>query len=77
MSELTREQELESGELEPRKRCQIMNFKEYAKVEHDNPYVFEVEFGDKKLVYFGSAHSQNPSDEMFLKIEEKFQETNP
>lgn len=53
----------------------IMTFEEYA--GHKTPYVFEVEKGSKKIVFYGSPHSYDPKDPVFSEIKEKFKELNP
>lgn len=55
----------------------IMSFEEYATVEHERPYVFEVVHGDKKITYFGSHHIYNPDDPEITDIERAFDESNP
>ncbi len=40
-------------------------------------YVFEVTVGNKKLVFFGSSHTNDPEDHLFTEIEEKFKELQP
>ncbi|HEY4506582.1 MAG TPA: hypothetical protein VJH71_00210 [Candidatus Paceibacterota bacterium] len=54
-----------------------MSFEEYAKSSHKAPYVFDVTNGNKKLVYFGAAHSNRPDDKMFDQIREKFEKFEP
>ena len=49
----------------------------FTHAEDQGSYVFELESEDKKLVYFGSKHTNDPGDPLFEKIEEKFKETNP
>lgn len=55
----------------------LMTFEEYAEKEHDTPYVFETEHGNKKITYFGAAHSANLESPMFEQIREKFDEIKP
>lgn len=55
----------------------LMTFEEYAGKEHDPVYVFNVEFGIKKVTYFGAEHNLNPKSPMFSRIEEEFKKTNP
>lgn len=56
---------------------QIMSFVDYTKIRHDIPYIFEINAHDKKLVYFGSDHTKDPSNPMFDQIEEKFKQLTP
>ena len=53
----------------------IMTYGEYTKLHHEVPYIFEIDKEDKKLTYFGSRHTHDPSDPMFGQIEERFKET--
>jgi hypothetical protein len=78
--ESAQEQILFSNESE------TMTFEKYAKERHKTPYVFEVENGVKKIIYFGAKHSRYPNEEvridgdrenMFLIIEEKLEEIKP
>ncbi len=55
----------------------IMTFQEYAKKEHDVPYVFELKEGSKSLTYYGAGHSHNPEDPMFVDIEQRFKAPHP
>ncbi len=55
----------------------IMSFQEYAEREHDVPYVFELNKGDKTLTYYGADHSHNPENPMFADIEQRFQKSKP
>lgn len=48
----------------------------FAKNEQRS-YVFELENGEKKIVYFGSSHTNDPEDPLFQQIQEKFQESAP
>lgn len=57
--------------------ARTMTFEEYAEMNHNTPYVFEVEDGEKKIVYFGAGHSRNPEDPMFRELEQKFQDADP
>ena len=54
-----------------------MTFKEYAEQHHDIPYVFELEKGPKKLVYYGSDHSNDPAHRIFNDIEQRFNNASP
>jgi len=49
----------------------------FAHAEEQRAYVFELANGAKKLVFFGSAHINDPQDPLFEAIRRKFQETNP
>lgn len=54
-----------------------MTFEEYAGKKHDPVYVFNVEFGTKKVTYFGAEHSLDPENPMFSRIEEEFKKADP
>src|SRR3989338_9727578 len=54
-----------------------MTFEEYAGKKHDPVYVFNIEFGTKKVMYFGAEHSLNPESPMFSRIEEEFKKADP
>jgi hypothetical protein len=68
--------EKRNEELEP-VLDSIMTAEEYSQIEHETPYIFELKAGDKELHYFGSRHSRNPEDTLFLEIEQAFNESNP
>ena len=55
----------------------LMTFEEYAGKKHDPVYVFNIEFGTKKVMYFGAEHSLNPESPMFSRIEEEFKKADP
>jgi len=55
----------------------VMTAEQYAEIEHDRPYIFEVEGGDKKITFFGAGHSWDPDNPMFEQLREKFAETKP
>ncbi len=40
-------------------------------------YVYEVENGEKKIVYFGAWHTNDPEDQLFDEIKAKFDEIQP
>lgn len=56
---------------------EIMTWEQYAKSEHEVPYVFELKKGDKELSYFGANHTSDPNDPMFAQIKSKFFEVKP
>lgn len=60
----------------------ILNDEEYInhpvnQGERFRSYVFEVGDGEKKIVYFGSSHTTNPTDPLFEEIKQKFDEVKP
>ncbi len=55
----------------------IMTAEEYSKIEHTTPYIFELKTGDKELCYFGSPHTSDPSNPLFIEIETAFNKANP
>ncbi len=56
---------------------EIMSWDEYAKSEHDTPYIFRLNKGNKELIYFGSPHTNKIKDPIFSNIRELFDSTNP
>ena len=71
------EQSLSKRETEEDLQYKVMTFGEYAEKEHETPYVFEITYGDKKIVYFGARHSHKPDGPMFEQIRKRFEEANP
>lgn len=55
----------------------LMTWEEYATREHPTPYIFTLQQGDKKLVYIGADHSNDPSNPMFGQIEAEFDAAHP
>jgi len=55
----------------------IMTAEEYAQMDHETPYVFDLKIGDKELHYFGSPHVSDPSSPVFTQIEAAFNKANP
>lgn len=49
----------------------------FAHAEGERSYVFELTNGEKKIVYFGSSHTNDPEDPLFEEIKKKFEEANP
>jgi hypothetical protein len=49
----------------------------FAHLEGDQSYVVECGQGEKKLVFFGSPHTNDPENPIFIKIREKFEEVGP
>ncbi len=55
----------------------IMTAEEYSKIRHRAPYVFEIKNENKLISYFGSRHTNDPTDPVFAMIQEKFIAANP
>lgn len=55
----------------------VMSFEEYAKIEHEVPYVYELKQGDREVLYFGVDHSNDISNPQFNEIQKKFNEIKP
>lgn len=55
----------------------VMTAEEYSQIEHDRPYVFEVEGDGKKVTYFAPGHSWDPENPVWADLKQKFEETNP
>lgn len=49
----------------------------FANQKEQKSYVVEVADGNKKIVFFGSAHINKPENPLFTEIDEKFKETKP
>ena len=58
-------------------KYETMTFEEYAEKTHNPVYVYEIEDGQKKITYFGVKHSNQPDNQMFKEIEQKFRDANP
>ena len=43
----------------------IMSFEEYARDQHETPYVVRITQEDLELIYYGARHSFDPTDPMF------------
>lgn len=41
---------------------EIMSFEVYQKIDHEEPYIYQVESNSGALLYFGSRHSFDPGD---------------
>lgn len=63
----TPESEQEPNSVEVAQEA-VMTAEQYAEIEHDIPYIFEVESGDKKITYFGAGHSWDPDDPMWIQL---------
>ena len=44
------------------RRGRILSYEEYARIEHDIPYVLRFNHGHGSLLFFGSAHTYDPGD---------------
>ncbi len=55
----------------------IMTAEQYAQIQHETPYVFDLKFGDTRLFYFGSPHTGDPKNPLFKDIESAFNEVEP
>lgn len=49
----------------------------FAHAEGERIYTFELTNGQKKILYFGSAHTNNPDDPIFEDIKKRFDELDP
>jgi hypothetical protein len=49
----------------------------FAHDEGERKYVYELNVGKKKLCYFGSDHSNDPDDTLFVDIKNTFERVNP
>lgn len=55
----------------------VMTVEEYAGMEHERPYVYEVEGSGKKVTYFAPGHSWDPENPVWAQLKQKFAEANP
>ncbi len=55
----------------------IMTADEYSETRHDTPYIFELKAQEKTLHYFGTRHTRDPQDPLFVQIETAFNEAKP
>jgi len=53
---------------------QIMSYQEYAKIDHDVPYVYRLTKGNQVLFYFGANHSCDPNNEQYPLLEKLWDE---
>ncbi len=69
---------MSSPELPPQDpKDLIMSAEAYAQVEHDVPYNYSIENGDKQLTYFGVSHTYDPGDPLFADIQAQFDQMTP
>lgn len=55
----------------------LMSVEAYAETSHETPYVFEVEKGGKRLMYFGAPHTFDPQDPVLTDIEARYGAADP
>jgi hypothetical protein len=58
-------------------RSQILTYKQYAKLQHDVPYVLEFQVGEGALLIFGARHVFDPADPQIADIEREWARFNP
>jgi len=59
------------------RRGKILSFAEYARIEHDTPYVLRFARGDGALLFFGTAHTYDPADPQVAQIVARWAEFRP
>ncbi|MDC0670517.1 hypothetical protein [Nannocystis radixulma] len=59
------------------RRGRSLSFAEYAALEHDTPYVLRFARGRGALLFFGTAHTYDPSDRQVAQIEARLAEFGP
>lgn len=59
------------------KQPDILTFEQLVKANYETPYILDLQKGKKRLVFYGSDHSNNPSDPMFNDIEKYFLDLKP
>lgn len=52
----------------------IMSYQEYAKIQHETPYIFSLDRASQHLVYFGAKHISDPAHQQFLMLEKEWQQ---
>jgi hypothetical protein len=65
------------NESEMKVELPIMTPEEYSQIEHSRPYIYDLQFGDSKLTYFGFGHSNDPEDPAYSELRERFEAVNP
>lgn len=55
----------------------IMSFDDYAKIEHDVPYILDCEQNGAQLLYYGAAHCFDPTDPQMADIEQRWNAMKP
>lgn len=55
----------------------LMSVKEYAKIKHKSPYVYQLKNKNKFLLVLGSKHSNNPKDSQFSSFKKHFIDFKP
>lgn len=59
------------------RRGQVLSYEEYARIEHDTPYVLRFDRGSGALLFFGSAHIYDPEDPQIADIVARWSEFRP
>ncbi len=55
----------------------LLSYKQYAKIQHDVPYVLEFKVGQGALLLFGCQHAFNPADPQIADIEKEWDRFKP
>ncbi len=58
-------------------RPDILKYEEYGKKKIHLPRILDIKKDNKHLIYYGTEHSFDPTDSMFLDIEKRFNELKP
>jgi hypothetical protein len=59
------------------RRGELMSFEEYARIEHESPYLLRLKRGSGELLYFGCTHLHDPADPQVARIETAWHEFRP
>ena len=51
---------------------QILSYKQYASIQHKNPYVLEFHVGTGALLFYGAEHTGDPKDPQIADIERRW-----
>jgi hypothetical protein len=61
----------------PDVESRILTYKQYAKIEHDVPYVLEFKVGKGALLIYGGRHVFNPADPQITDIQKEWDAFKP
>ena len=50
----------------------ILTFEQLLEIDYETPYILDFQKGNKHLVFYGSYHSNNPSDEIITLFQREF-----
>ena len=59
------------------KQPDILTFEQLQKMEYETPYILDLQKGEKHLIFYGSDHSNDPTNHQFDDIEKRFLKMKP